>query len=295
MAEEKLQQKYLNVSTRGMAYMDIMMYIPDTSIKIGNIYCSDVLRYSDINSIGDIKNYTSTTIATLEENLWLLNGGFVNPTEGRKYNGYISNSISNEVGQFDTNPVIDIDLSTISNIEYFSVILNPAVKTGYPKQVKLSCFGSDGRLIGNTFTKNIQDETSLPNLIYEVNLSNVSSLRLEFIDTVTPYRRIRVSSIMFGKVITLTQDEVLNTHYEDKCSFVPDTIPSRIFDFTLENYDKRYNIDNPDNGYVDLDRQTRVMMRNGYNIFGYTENSDGTSEINNPDRAVDIAWDDWKE
>ena len=295
MSDEKLQQKYLNVTTRGMAYMDIMMYVPDNSVHIGKISCDDVLSYSNIDSIGDIKNYNSTTIATLEENLWLLNGGFVNPTLGRKYNGYISNSISNEVGQFKTNPIINIDLSTISNIEYFSIILNPAVKTGYPKQVKLSCLDNNGELIGDVFTKNIQEETSLPNLVYEVNLNNVASLKLEFVDTVTPYRRIRVASIMFGKVITLTQDEVLNTHYEDKCSFVPDTIPSRVFDFTLENYDQRYNIDNPENGYVDLDRQTMVMIRNGYNIYGYTETEDGMAEINNPDRVLDIAWDDWKE
>lgn len=295
MAEEKLQQKYLNVSTRGMAYMDIMMYVPDNSVRIGNISCDDVLQYSDIDTISNIKNYTNTTIATLEENLWVLNGGFINPTPGRKYNGYISNSISDEVGQFKTNPVININLSTLSKIEYFSIILNPAVKTGYPKQVKLSCLDGNGELIGDVLTKNIQEETSLPNLVYEVNLNNVASLKLEFVDTITPYRRIRVASIMFGKVITLTQDEVLNTHYEDKCSFVPDTIPSRIFDFTLSNYDKKYNIDNPENGYVDLDRQTRVMMRNGYNIYGYTENNDGTREINNPDKVVDIAWDDWKE
>ena len=295
MSDEKLQQKYLNVTTRGMAYMDIMMYVPDTSINISKISCDDVLQYSNLNSISDIKNYTSTTIATLEENLWLLNGGFINPTPGRTYNGYISNSISNEVGQFETNPSINIDLSTISNIEYFSIILNPAVKSGYPKQVKLSCLDSEGSLIGDVLIKTIQNETSLPNLVYEVNLNNVSSLKLEFVDTVTPYRRIRVASIMFGKVITLTQDEVLNTHYEDKCSFVPDTIPSRVFDFSLENYDKRYNIDNPKNSYINLDENTKVMIRNGYNIFGYTENSDGTSEINNPDKVVDISWDDWKE
>ena len=295
MAEEKLQQKYLNVTTRGMAYMDIMMYVPDNSVHIGNISCDDVLQYSDINTISDIRNYTNTTIATLEENLWILNGGFINPTPGRKYNGYISNSISDEVGQFKKNPIININLSTISNIEYFSIILNPAVKTGYPKQVKLSCLNNNGELIGNILTKNIQEETSLPNLVYEVNLNNVSSLKLEFVDTVTPYRRIRVASIMFGKVITLTQDEVLNTHYEDKCSFVPDTIPSRVFDFTLSNYDKKYNIDNPENSYINLDNQTMVMMRNGYNIYGYTETEDGMAEINNPDRVLDIAWDDWKE
>ena len=290
-----LEQKYLNVTTRAEAYMDIMMYIPDNNVKITNISSNDILQYSNIDSLKDIKNYTSTTIATLEENLWLLNGSFINPTSGRLYNGYISNSMSNEDGQFDTNPEINIELFSSSKVEYFSIILNPAVKTGYPKTVNLRFYDSVGTQIGNVYSKNISEETSLPNLVYEVNLENVSKVKIEFVDTVTPNRRIRVSSVMFGKVITLNQDQVLNTDYLDKCSFVPDSIPSRTFSFTLENYDKRYNIDNPNNEYLYLDSQTRVMIRNGYNIYGYTTDENGNGIINNPDKVQQIEWDDWKE
>lgn len=91
-----LQQKYLNVKTRAEGYMDLIMYIPDNSVAISNINATDELEYSNINSITNIKNYTTTTIATLEENLWILNGSFITPTSGRIYNGYISNSISND-------------------------------------------------------------------------------------------------------------------------------------------------------------------------------------------------------
>lgn len=290
-----LEQKYLNVTTRAEAYMDIMMYVPDNSVSIANVTSDDILQYSNIDSLKDIKNYTSTTIATLEENLWLLDGSFINPTSGRLYNGYISNSISNENGEFENNPKINIELSNISNITYFSIILNPSVSTGYPKNINITFFDSSNNQVGDILTKNITEETSLPNLVYEVNLENISKLEIEFVGTVTPYRRIRVSSIMFGKVLTLNQDQVLSTDYLDKCSYVPDSIPSRTFSFTLENYNKQYNIDNPDNNYIDLDSQTKVMFRNGYNIYGYEMDSDGNATINNPDNVKQIEWDDWKE
>ena len=119
-----LEQKYLNTITRGEGYMEIMMYIPDNNVRIGNVSSNDILQYSNIDSLKDIKMYTNNTIATLEENLWLLNGNYVNPTVGRKYNGYISNSMSNEDGHFETNPVINIDLYSTSNVEFFSLILN---------------------------------------------------------------------------------------------------------------------------------------------------------------------------
>lgn len=150
-------------------------------------------------------------------------------------------------------------------------------------------------MVGSEIVRNIEEETMLPNLIYELNLDNVSKLTLEFIDTITPYRRIRLASVMFGKVITLNQDEIISTDYLDKCSYVPDTIPSRIFSFNLNNYSKKYNIDNPENGYVDLDRRTKVMVRNGYNIAGYSEDESGNGYITNPDGIKEIEWDDWKE
>ena len=104
---------------------------------------------------------------------------------------------------------------------------------------------------------------------------------------------------MFGKVITLNQDEIINTDYMDRCSFVPDSIPSRTFSFSLENYSKKYNIDNPENGYIELDRNTRVIMRNGYNIYGYKEetleNGSVMATILNTSNARNIEWGEWKE
>lgn len=286
-----LEQKYLNVTARAEGYMDIIMYLPDNSVSIANINSNDILEYSNINSLKDIRNYTNTTIATLEENLWLLNGAFINPTQGRIYNGYISNSMSDADGHFETNPIINIDLADISKIEYFSIILNPAAKSAYPKQINVTFKDIDGNEL-SVLTKDITKETSLPNIVYEVNLENVAGVKIEFVDTMVPKRRVRVSTIMFGKVLTLNQNQVLNTDYLDKCSYVPDSIPSRTFSFTLENYDKRYNIDNPENSYLNLDSRTRVMIRNGYNIYGYDETK---GDIYNPDKVQDIAWDDWKE
>ena len=122
-----LEQKYLNVTTRAEGYIDIMMYTQDAKVEIANITSNDICTYSNIEKLKNIKDYTNTTFATLEENMWLLNGRFVNPTPGVKYNGYVSNSISNENGEFTTNPTISIVLSTLSQVEDFSLILNSAV------------------------------------------------------------------------------------------------------------------------------------------------------------------------
>ena len=285
-----LEQKYLNVTTRAEGYIDIMMYTQDAKVEIANITSNDICTYSNIEKLKNIKDYTNTTFATLEENMWLLNGRFVNPTPGVKYNGYVSNSISNENGEFITNPTISIELSTLSQVEDFSLILNSAVPSGYPKSIKCSFYNSNTLLA--SLTKDLQNETALPNVIFNVNQNNVSKVIIEFIGTRRPKRRIRLSSIMFGRVINLNQDQVVSTDYTDKCSYVPDSIPSRVFSFTMNNYSNLYNIDNPENGYINLDKNTKVLIRNGYNIHGYDEE---TQSIDNTDDIQEIEWDDWKE
>lgn len=292
------EQKYLNVPMRGEGYLEIMMYVPDNSVEIANVNSNDLLSYSNIDSLKNIKSYTNTTIATLEENLWLLDGAFVNPTPGRTYDGYISNSISDEEGNFETNPTINLELGTVSRVEYFSIILNPAVKSSYPREVKIVLFDSSNQEVGN-FLKVISEEKSLPNLVYDIGLDNIAKINIEFIGTQHPKRRVRVSTVMFGKVITLDQDDILSSEYVDKCSYVADSIPTRTFTFTLANYDKQYNIDNPANTYLDLDDDTRVLFRNGYNIYGYTTATNEAGEtinvIDNPMHLKEIVWDDWKE
>lgn len=285
-----LEQKYLNIPIRAEGYMDIIMYAQDAKVDIANITSNDVNTYSNIDTLKDIKSYTNTTIATLEENMWLLNGRFPNPTPGVRYNGYISNSISDEEGNFKTNPYINIELAKSSEVESFSLILNSAVPSGYPKNIKCSFYNGETLLI--ELTKDLSTEIALPNLIFDVNQQNVTKVTIEFIGTRRGKRRIRLSSLMFGRVINLDQNQVINTDYTDKCSYVPDSIPSRVFSFTMNNYSQIYNIDNPQNGYINLDRNTVVLMRNGYNIFGYDEEN---QRMDNPDKFQQIEWDDWKE
>ena len=318
-------ENHLKSQLRNEGYLEIIMYVPDSRARIATINSNDILEYNgnsiiDISSIGDIKRYTNTTIATLEENLWLLDGRFIN-YQGDQLDGYISNSISNSNGVFTTNPVITVGLASAINAESFSIMLNPAVPTGYPKQIKLTCYDTNNQVV-KEITKDIEwqepsgevDEDdqpimitklldTLPSVNFDINTQNVYNVNIEFIGTRLPHRRIRVSNIMFGRTIYIDTSKVLNVDYIDKTSFVPDTIPSRKFTFTLENYKGNYNIDNPNNGYVSLEKnRTRVQFRTGYNVAGYEYNNDGTVKMvddfpvmEREPGVQEIEWDDWKE
>lgn len=312
-------ENHLKAQVRKEGYMEIIMYTPDLGIQIGDITSDDKLDICDLTTISNIDKYTSSTIATLEENLWLLNGRFI-IYQGGKVDGYISNSISDEDGNFEVKPTMRINLVHTSKIENFSIMLNSAVPSGYPKDIKVSCYDNSDTLLG-TFTENIewQEDTgevdeegnpiyriklldSLPSVNFEINKENVSYLVIEYGNTRFRKRRIRVSSILFGKTLVLDQNNVINVDFMDKTSYVCDTLPSRTLSFDVNNYSGIYNIDNPDNGYVKLNNQTRIRFRNGYNVCGYVYDEDGRVKMENEHPVIDfsqdgveIEWDNWKE
>ena len=278
-------ENHLKARTRKEGYIDIIMYTPDPNIQISSVTSNDKLNICNINAITDLDKYNSSTVATLEENLWLLDGRFI-VYQGTPIDGYVSESVSNENGEFETNPSMRVNLAHVSNIENFSVMLNPAVPTAYPKSIIVHCYNTSDEEV-TTFTKKIEwEDTSgshiletLPSVNFEINTNNISYLEIEFVKTKFRHRRIRVSTIMFGKTIYLDQDSILNVDFDDKTSYVCDTLPSRTFSFDVNNYDGFYNIDNPENGYINLTRQTRIRFRNGYNVFGYEYNQDGTVKM----------------
>lgn len=312
-------ENHLKAYNRKEGYIEIIMYTPDTSVRIAEVSSEDKLDICDITSVTDIEKYTSHTIATLEENLWLLNGRFI-VYQGGSIDGYISESVSDSDGNFATAPTMTVQLSNSTNIEDFSIILNSAVPTGYPKNITISCYDTDNNLL-NTCVKDIEwqeatketDEEgniiykkvlldSLPSVNFQINQSDVDHLVITYGSTRFRNRRIRVSSILFGKTLVLDQKDIISANYTDKTSYVCDTLPSRVFSFDVNNYDSIYNIDNPDNGYIKLNTQTRVRFRNGYNVCGYQYDDegyvimeDGVPVVDMTQDGVEIEWDDWRE
>lgn len=313
-------ENHLKATTRKEGYMEVIMFTPDPEAQVSDIQTDDVLSMCDITSLTDIEKYSSDTIATLEENLWLLNGRY-SVWQGQTLNGYISNSVSDDNGEFETNPSMRLDFAHLYKLENLSIVLNSAVPSAYPKSITVKCYGASDNLL-DTKTVAIESEEptgevdeddqpimrkvlldSLPSVNFEINRpdADVHYITIEYNQTRFRHRRIRVSSILFGKTLVFEQDQIVKAEYKDKTSYVCDTLPSRVFKLTLNNYNGEYNVDNPNNGYISMDRQTIVRFRNGYNVWGYTYDDNGRVIMQNgrpvvdiEQEGVEIEWDDWK-
>lgn len=256
MSSLNLTQTDLNEPLRGLTDVDIMMFLPDKNVSFPSnavTLNTKALSYtSNLQSLLEFSSLPQANLATFENNSWILDGSFISPSTaygggGDSYTGYISNEMTDDEGNYTTNPIMTIQLSAIvKNMEYLSIRFAGGIDTSYPKTFKIRTYSSDDTLIKeHEFDMSIQ--TGLPLLVAQIGDSNVKKVEFEFVGTVCPHRRSRLNKVMFGKAEEVEKHYLQSWKIDDKASLVADSIPTKTLTYSVINYDGDYDIDNPGN------------------------------------------------
>lgn len=255
MSNLALTQKDLNESLRGLTDVDIMMFLPDKNISFPSnavtVNKQSLSYTTNLQSLLEFSSLPQANIATFENNSWILDGSFISPSKsygggGDSYTGYISNDMTDDNGNYTTNPILTVSLSAPAPIiEYLSIKFAGGIDTSYPKTFKIRTYGSSGML--KEYTTDISTQTGLPLLVVKIGDKNVSKVEFEFVGTVCPHRRSRLNKIMFGKAEQVNPYYLQDWNIDDKASLVADSIPTKTLSYSIIDYEGSYNIDYPGN------------------------------------------------
>lgn len=255
MSDLSLTQTDLNEALRGLTDVEIMMFLPDKNISFPSNAVTvnkQTLSYTtNLQSLLEFSSLPQANIATFENNSWILDGSFISPSEtygggGDSYTGYISNDMTDDNGNYTTNPIISVTLSAPAPIvEYLSIKFAGGIDTSYPKTFKIRTYNASELIQEHTLDMSIQ--TGLPLLVVQIGDKNVSKVEFEFVGTICPHRRSRLNKIMFGKVELVDNYYLQDWSIDDKASLVADSIPTKTLTYSIINYNGDYNIDNPGN------------------------------------------------
>ena len=170
MPSLNLTQTDLNDALRGLTDVDIMMFLPDKNVSCPSNAVTlnkQALPYtSNLQSLLEFSSLPQANIATFENNSWILDGSIVSPSEaysggGDSYTGYISNDLTDDNGDYTTNPILNVSLSAIvPNVEYLSIKFAGGVDTSYPKTFKIRTYGTSGLIEEHIF--DMYKQTGLP-------------------------------------------------------------------------------------------------------------------------------------
>lgn len=276
MSSLNLTQADLNVSLRGLNTTEIMMFMPDKNVSFPSNAVSvnkQALTYtSNLQSLLEFSSLPQANIATFENNSWILDGSFISPSEsygggGDSYTGYISNDLTDDNGNYETNPILSVTLSaTVPTIEYLSIKFAGGIDTSYPKTFKIRTYSTTDLINEHVF--DMSEQTGLPLLVAKIQDDNVIKVEFEFVGTVCPHRRSRLNKIMFGKAELVDEHYLQSWKVDDKASLVADSIPTKTLTYTVINYDGDYNIDNPGNK-IPIDYKDALVLF----TFGMEDNN----------------------
>ena len=213
----------------------------------------DFARYSNAERIFG-RTSDDTVYSTLEENFTPVDGSMFFLPRGTVAGGY-----------YDTGLVSEHLISE----EAFSMTINLNMLPTDFKGISIN-FGEnypvDFDLVSNTgqtvqFRDNNQSEFSTDEVF-----EDTSALTLVFYRMKNPQSRLRIYSIRFGYGLVYYNDSVMASTLESYVSPIGADIPQIDFSVTLKNYDKYFNVDNPDSAINFLETGQEMDIYYGYQL-----------------------------
>ena len=180
------------------SYVEVSMEIGDPD-ALADAKSSDngELFLSDSSTIVNGVERNAPDYATLEENLWLLDGNRkVVPLTGWEQSGYIGSLLSDESGAFESLPTITINFSKVHQ----NLIPGLTIKWGtayneYAEAFRVVAYNGDTEVA----SIRVDENTSVTSIV-ELDIVNYDRICIEIIKWCLPYHRPRISEIFIGIV-----------------------------------------------------------------------------------------------
>lgn len=259
---QKVSKSYkesMKSSLRERAYIMISFGLVNQELQAkASVNNGNFAYYSNKENIfGEHKD--DTVYATLEEDFTKVDGSmFFLPreTEGGRY--YDTGIISNKLVS-DAICELTISLNTIAT-DFKGLTVN--FGENYP--VDFDLVSDTGETI--EFRDNTESKWST-----EEVLKNTTSIKMVFYTMKNPQSRLRIYSIMFGYGMVYYNDSVMDSTLDSYVSPIGSDVPQIDFSVQLKNYDKYFNVDNPNSAINYLETGQEMDIMYGYQTPGADE------------------------
>lgn len=209
---------------------------------------STVSDQQSFSKVEDLKtgNIADLTIATFEQNFWLLNGGykFLPENEASIHIGFMSLEMSDENGDFSDPPVLEVDFDSIHSSDglvlHFSQYSND-----YADSITVAYYNNRDELITT-------DNYSPNSWEYEIDkeVSNFKRLVITFHGTNKPYRYLRLTGIDYGQLIHFTGTAIKSASVNEQTNPIGAEIPVNSLNLSIHSTDPQFSIVNPSGYYA---------------------------------------------
>lgn len=177
-------------------------------------------------------------------------------------NGFVSNQMSDNYGNFLNTPVLDFKFTQ----PYEFIGMTYRFSVSYPTQIRVTYYLSGSEKGQFTVTPNALEFTDSEN-----HISQCDRIEFEFLSMAEPYRRLRISKLLFGIEKVFNTGDIISADHTLNVDPISSSLPSEKFKMTVPNYDLDYNPDNPHGIWKYFKNGLPLRIRYGIPIDNGTE------------------------
>lgn len=225
--------------------------------------------FSNAPSIVKDTEKSPTRFATLEKNIWALDGSFsiLPDTPEPEKEGYIGPVLSGDDGTFDTPPKLIMSFSQVfTPIIPGITILWATAYNEWADTFTVTAYNGSA-IVAHT---EVSGNRSLESVV-SLDIQDYDRIEVSVLKWCLPSRRARVQRLAIGIEKVYGKSELLNFSHSMSVDPLSAVLPKSEITFEIVNLNGEYNPDNPSGAEKYLMERQRITARYGYRLNGSVE------------------------
>lgn len=226
--------------------------------------------FSDAETLVERDVNSPVRYATLEHNIWALDGNFQTLPSSPPYgeNGYVGFVLSGDDGVFEAPPSITITFGKVFTtfLEGITIAWGTAYDNEYADSFAITAYNGSQVVSQKTVTGN-REQTS----VVFGEISNYDSIVITISKWSLPHRRARIESIIVGVEHRYQRSDVISYKHTRSVDMLSAELPNLEVGFEVNNMDYLFDPDNENGMSKYLMSRQEVTIYYGYRLNGMAE------------------------
>ena len=238
--------------------------------------CTNEEFYSQGNTIANGIAKLATKYATLEHNIWCLDGTLKIIPDSSPYgdNGYVGSVLSGSDCTFSPPPVITVSFSKVYTNPLQGITLNWSTKydNEWAESFIIKVYNGSTVTASKTVTGNQSAKCFVT-----IDIETYDRIELTVTKWNLPYRRTRMESFAIGIEHIFHKEDVMKYQHTMESDILSAELPKVEVSFKFKNIERTYNPDNSNGLSKYLMEQQEIKVKYGYVIDGSLELIEGAT------------------
>lgn len=226
------------------------------------------VEFSDTSQIVDEVDNIYEKYATLEHNVWTLDGTFpILPVQVTQSTGFVSSVLSGEDCTFSTPPVVTISFTQVHENAIPGLTLQWSEAFGqYATDFSITAYNGTSVVASTTVTGNTQTTQFV-----SLDISNYNKIEVQVNRWCLPCCRARIEQITLGAIKVFGKSMLMGYEHTQSSSLLSMELPKAEIIFDINNVTEEWNPDNPQGVYKYLIERQEISVRYGFKLNGNIE------------------------